>query len=317
MDELRNTAVTNPARAAGYRHYDYASSLKEFGEIIEMPLSGAWMLKRKIADTDFYDAIGCYPLFSCHDWKSVARDLRASGSNIVSFSAVVDPLGDYQDSDLEHCFNHTVRQFKAHYLVDLSAPLAQQLSRHHRRYIGVALKKLSVEVVDQPSDHLCEWNDLYRELVQRHDIKGISAFSDKAFALQLKVPGVRMFRARYEGNTVASSLWYVDGDVGYYHLSAANETGYRMRASYGLMWSALEYFEGQKLKLLNLGGGAGLKVDSDDGLARYKSGWSTHVKPAYFVGHVFDSAAYDALSADARASDQQYFPAYRFRDHVS
>ena len=66
---------------------------------------------------------------------------------------------------------------------------------------------------------------LYAHLTERHGITGIRAFSRAAFARQLAVPGLVMFRAAAAGETVGLHLWYVQDDVAYGHLGATSPRG--------------------------------------------------------------------------------------------
>jgi lipid II:glycine glycyltransferase (peptidoglycan interpeptide bridge formation enzyme) len=82
-----------------------------------------------------------------------------------------------------------------------------------------------------------------------------------------------MFRAMSQGKTVGAHLWYMQGEVAYSHLAASTEQGYRVMASYALYSCALGYFAG-KVRWLDLGGGAGVRSDDEDGLSRFKRGGS-------------------------------------------
>jgi hypothetical protein len=151
---------------------------------------------------------------------------------------------------------------------------------------------------------------LYRGLIERHRIRGIPAFSPTALARQLAVPGMTVWRARREGETVGATLWLQRGDVAYYHLGAYAEAGYRSRASFALFWSAIESFAAMGVRRLDLGGGAGAGATSDeDGLARFKRGWATARRPVYLCGRVLDPQTYRRLTESLPPTG--YFPAYR------
>lgn len=66
------------------------------------------------------------------------------------------------------------------------------------------------------------------------------------------------------------------------------------------------------LKRLNLGAGAGLSGDGTDGLSRFKKGWSTDVRLAYFCGRILQPGLYSELCRQNIAPETtKYFPAYR------
>jgi hypothetical protein len=294
----------------GYLHQDYAESLSEFGEPLRLPRSGGWLLKRMIDNTRT-DAMGTYPLFVCSDWKSLECDFAQVGGSIVSVILVTDPFGEYDETLLHDCFGDLVIPFKSHFINELACPPDKVISEHHARNAAVGLKQVVVERCEDPFSHLDDWVSLYSVLIRRHEISGIRAFSPSSFAKQLKTPGIVAFRAFRNLQTVGMILWYVQNGVAYYHLGAYTDEGYRLRASFALLLRALEYFAGAGLKYANLGAGAGLGRAADDGLSRFKRGWSTAVRTTYLCGRIFDREEYDRLVRARGVAATDYFPAYR------
>ena len=303
--------VKEDTTPTGYESLLYVQSLSEFGTPRELPKSGTWILKRRITGFPYQDAMGCYPLFACCDWSKLRDDLEDLNGEIISFSAVTDPFGDYDEIYLRHCFKDVVIPFKEHFIIELGRPMETFVCSHHRRYARKALGDIHVERCEDPTRFINEWVDLYAALIERHDIEGILAFSRSALAKQLRVPGIVVFRAVYEGATVSMLLWYVQGEVGYYHLGASSALGYELRASFALFWSAIEYFAANGLRWLSLGAGAGVRGDGTDGLSRFKRGWSTGTRTAYFCGRIFDQKQYLEIVRAKEIPETEYFPAYR------
>lgn len=291
----------------GYLSRLYSHSLAEFGEPIRLPVSQSSLLKRPILGTPFYDAMGCYPLFCCQDWSALPQDLGQLSTELISLTAVTDPLGAYTVADLEKCFNTRVLPFKRHWVVQGGKSPEAVASAHHRYYARKALQAVDVELTLHPKQYLDEWCQLYQNLCSRHHITGIQAFSPISFAQQLVIPGAIMFVARAQDQIVAAHIWYQQGTCVYSHLAAANELGYQLMAAYALHWQALDYFA-ERVECIHLGAGAGLAEDPQDGLTRFKKGWATDSRMAYLCGHVFDQERYQTLS---RHNQTAYFPAYR------
>jgi lipid II:glycine glycyltransferase (peptidoglycan interpeptide bridge formation enzyme) len=204
-----------------------------------------------------------------------------------------------------------VLPFKKHFVTELPQSPEQFLSSHHRRNARKALQHLNVEISENPSAHLDEWLSLYQNLIQRHAITDIRSFSRCSFEQQLKVPGIVLFRALRGQKTIGILLWYAQGDVAYYHLGAYDPAGYELNASFALFWTALEYFKSKNFQWLNLGAGTGLDDASEDGLTRFKRGWSNGTRTAYFCGRILDREAYAQLAQSTGNSSTNYFPAYR------
>jgi hypothetical protein len=295
----------------GYTHPQYAESLREFGIPRELPRCRGWILGRPIPGSPYRDAMGCYPLFSCQDWSKLHLDLdEIADDDLVSLTVVADPFGDYDETHLQRCFQDLVRPFKEHFVVDLRRPVSEFVSKHHRYYARWALKKVVVETCSDPAQFLDEWVKLYANLIKRHRLMGIKAFSRMAFARQLSIPGLIIFRALSQGSTVGAHLWYVQGEVAYSHLAAFSPLGYELMVSYATYWSAIEYFAG-RVRWLQLGAGAGVKRSCTDGLARFKRGWSTGTRTAYLCGRIFNPKRYSEIVTARGISETDYFPAYR------
>jgi hypothetical protein len=296
--------------STGYCHPRYAQSFAEFGRPRELPSCGGWLVERDIPRSTLRDAMGCYPLFDCSTWSAVPEDLARLGATLVSVSLVTSPFADVEDADLRRWFD-VVTPFKQHYVIDLGHGTGQPLSPQHRRTIRKALRSLHLETCPSPLEFLDEWCRLYSELALRHRISGIRAFSRAAFEKQLTVPGLVMFRAVADNQTVGLHLWYVNGDVAYGHLGATSARGYELSASYALYWRAIEHFR-DRVRWLDLGAGAGVEEsESPGGLLRFKAGWATGTRIVFLCGRVLQRAAYETLVAERVHGTTTYFPAYR------
>jgi len=302
--------MNTPACPTGYSHPLYAASLAGFGTPVPLPRSGGWILRRGVRGEDLGDATGCYPLFSCPNWPGLASDLEELGDDLVSLAVVADPFGEYDLAYLRRCFPDRVLPFKEHYVIDLASSALDSICRHHRRYIRASLGKVRVELCVPPEDQAETWCGLYQDFVAKRQVKGIRAFSPHAFSVQLRTPGIVMFRALAGDRVVGAHLWYAQGEVCHSHLTVCSDEGRRLRAAFALHWSAVEHFQG-RFKWLNLGGGAGIRPSRDDGLVRFKRGWSGMTRMAYFCGRILNRRKYEALVGARAGNDTDYFPGYR------
>jgi hypothetical protein len=285
----------------------YAGSLSEFGQPLKLSRSGGWLLRREIPGADAADATGCYPLFTCRNWSRLGEDIECL-ENLVSLVLVTDPFGGFELEDLGRHFDD-VRAFKPHYVIDLTVAPERIASRHHRYYARRALRELEIERQSRPAELLDEWTALYGVLVERKKLRGIQAFSRDAFATQLKLPGTVMLVAKLDGALVGADWYYVNGPVAYGHLAAFTPEGYRVNASYALQWRAIELLAELGVRWLDIGGAPGVAEQPDDGLRRFKKGWSTDTRPTYIATRVLDRRRYEELSRGVATNG--YFPAYR------
>ena len=293
----------------GYLSNQYAKSLNEFGEPIYMKHCGGWILKRRIPGSDYYDAMSLYPLFCCKRWENIQRDIDEISDSIVSLTLITNPFIDTKAN--EDVFSEKMATFKPHYVLDLTPKLSDSFSSHHSYYVRRSLKDISVEIVRDKTSFVEKWIRLYQYLVDRHNITGIQAFSERSFRQQMKVPGLYCFQAKNDlGDVVGAELWFKQGDRVYSHLSAYNAEGYDLSASYAIHGKALEYFKELGARWVDLGGGAGIDTDGTDGLSKFKKGWVNTEKDVHLCGVILNRGVYSKLSEDVGLTD--YFPKYRY-----
>lgn len=305
-----------------YRAAKYAESLAEFGAPLWLPHSRGWVLRREIPGSAGaqgavrHDATGCYPLFDCADWSALGRDLadlRAAG--LVSLTLVTEPLGLTGPERLPGWFPEVARPYKEHFVVDLALPADRVGSAHHRRHLRRFAGQGRVELCPRPEAEAEAWTRLYDHLIARHGITGLARFSRESFRHQLALPSAVLLRAvTHQGDLAGMQIWFAEGGRAWYHLGAYNELGYRLGgASAALTAAALDHFRGRGLRWADLGSGAGLAHDPDDGLTRHKRGWATGTRWAWLCGAVLDRAAYaEACRGRGVApADTAFFPAYR------
>jgi len=295
--------------ATGYASQQYADSLREFGDVLHLPRCGGSLLVSRVPRSELFDASGCYPLFACENWAAIHQDVDALADELVSVRLVTDPFANLNLEHLKAAFPDRCSEFKHHFVTDLSQALETTVSAHHQRNVRKALAALNVRESTGDTDLVPKWLPLYSTLVHRHGIRGIARFSPASFEMQTRVPGFISFSALDGDETCGMTWWYVTNGVAYYHLAAYSEHGYACRASYALFWTALKHFAAIGLRWASLGAGAGLR-SADSGLTRFKRGWSTQTRRAYFCGRIYQPTTYATLVAAASARSA-YFPAYR------
>jgi hypothetical protein len=302
-------AQTGRCDPAGYAHADYARSLSEFGDPLPLSRCDGWLLGRGIPDSEWRDAMGPYPLFFCEDWSQISSDLGDLAPDVVSVVLVADPFAATDVGQLGEAFDHVVR-FKEHYVIDLDQDPHVFVRASHRAQARRALRSVEVQVADRPWDLSGDWQRLFETLCRRHAITGIRAFSPRAFEKQLRIDGLVMFVASAGTEVVGLDLWYVDHEIAYGHLAAFSDLGYELGASYATKWTMLEHFKG-RVRWVDLMGTPGRSNTTGDGLAAFKSGWSTGTRPTYLCGRILNPELYDELTSRSGRESSDYFPAYR------
>ncbi len=288
---------------------EFASSCAHEGRSFELRRSGGWLIERPVpGDHDRRDAVSCYPLLLCADWRQLGSDLDELDA-VVSVTAVTDPMADVDVDALHAAFPDVLRPYKDHLVVDLTSYDRAQLSGHHRRNVARGLRECDVARVE-PASSADDWVALYAQLVARHEVTGRADLPEAALRAQLAAPGAMVWRAVASGELAGMVVWMQTGTHAYYHLGAYSPIGYASRAAYALFDVALGEMAVSATHAV-LGAGAGVNAtDADDGLLRFKRGWGVSERVAHIGGRIVDRAAYERLSTGHGAGGE-FFPAYR------
>lgn len=143
----------------GYASKAYARSFAEGAEIMLLAGCRGYLLLRPIAGSLYRDAAGCYPVFCCEAWRSLAGDLQKLPGDLVTLTLVTDPFCDLSRADLADTFD-IVHPLSDHYIIDLASH--QKPAHHHQRKIRQALRSGSrIVIEDEPAAFLQRWLGLY------------------------------------------------------------------------------------------------------------------------------------------------------------
>jgi hypothetical protein len=292
----------------GYLHPGYAESYVEAGEVRHLRRSGAWMLTRDIPGSERRDALVGHPLLVCRDWSALPGDLAetAALANVVTVSAVTDPLAPVREETLRESFPDLVRVGAQHFVADL---LTFWPSRDHRRAVRRAMDLVEIDIEDAPRARLDDWERIggFVGPVGPADPR----LSREALTRQLGLPGCVGITALDEDGPVAMAIAYVSGEGAHIHALASSERGDELGAPYAVVQAAVEDMVGRGLRLLDLGSANATDAPAAEELSRFMSGWTELTRPSYLCGRIADRIAYDALAADAGSTGSASFPAYR------
>jgi lipid II:glycine glycyltransferase (peptidoglycan interpeptide bridge formation enzyme) len=291
----------------GYQHAKYANSLSMFGKPQELSDSQGWILIREISGSGEKDAMGCYPLFSCPRPEGLLEDVRSLDENLVSLTLVTDPIVDYPLDLLRECFPDRMIPFREHYVIDRHIPREESVKKNHRYHARKALSQLEIDVVENSESFLDEWTDLHSNLISRHKITGIQAFSKESFRQQFNTPGVIVIAARHEQKAVAAMIFCIQDGAVQAHVLGCTDQGYALSALYGIIWKTYDVFD-DDVRWCNL---MGVPGSGNENIRRFKAGWTDITKTAYLCGKIINETKYRQLAAPHQQNGSKYFPLYR------
>ena len=294
----------------GYASAAYAASFEHSQEVIELPRSQVYLVKRPLHGGRF-DLAGLYPLTMCDNWSALdddVADLRERGA--VSIVLVACPFSAPEARTA--LSGWTVSEhFKTHVIVRLDEDWSALRPKRVRDDARRSFRLQTIEVEPNPRDQAAVVWALYQHSIARHHIPESQQLSERAIASQLDVDGVILVVARAEGELVGAMVSYDMGEHAFLHFTAQSARGYELFTSYGLIHRSLEELQRRGCLRVSLGGSAGLRDDASDSLYRFKGRWSPHREKSLLCGNILDQAEYDSLVDCATPTHPTYFPRYR------
>lgn len=275
-----------------------------------MPAWNAYVLRRKIiigSAVVGYDAIGIYPI----EILSPSADVKSGlsflwGQGLVSVILILDDFHRPSMDVLTNSFS-VCRKFKNHYIFDPhQRPVTYD--KHHRYELRQAHKAVRTQVISL-AEHMNDWLSLYASLSSRHNLSGSHIFPIEHLNALSQMDNVVAFGAFIDNQLVSCHIWVEYEGYAHSHLAASNDQGYASRAAYALNDFALHYFKDHTI--VNFGGGAGIN-DENNGLSKFKKGFSNKEVDALICGKILDQKRYDELIVlNGVSAKTNFFPAYR------
>jgi hypothetical protein len=273
-------------------------------DLIGLP-SQNFILKKAIANTDFFDACSCYPVYPITDQDMLGKDIEfLYAQDIVSWVFVSDVFFSNNDK-LAKVLDH-FKPFKTHYLYNFSNRTVTY-SNHHRRKVKKSQQFCNVQVI-RLRDYLEEWFKLYQHLTVKHNVNPKAAFPFSYFEALAAMDDFITIGAFENEQLTSAHIWLQYNGYVYAHLAASNDRGYATSAAYAIYDFALHYFNQNGAKIINLGGAAGTE-NNFSGLSFVKKGFSNQEATAYICGKILQPEQYQQLTKQLPA--HHFFPAYR------
>ncbi len=189
--------------------------------------------------------------------------------------------------------------------------IVADLRKDHRKGIDRLIKRGFTSVLDDWS-HYPRFIELYYDTMARVGADSSYFFPPAYFAAIATALEGRVHLNTIlspDGAVAAGGLYFRQGDLLQYHLSASNPEMYALSPSKLSIRSMMSWGKATGATMLHLGGGVGTK---EDALFWFKLGFSKLHLSFRTLGIIADRPAYDAV-VRARGADrvEAYFPAYR------
>ena len=285
----------------------YAQTLFHIGRPVAVPEWGCNVVARPIPGGG-EDLAGCYPIAVLNadaDLRGGLARLRAEG--FVSVTLTLDDFHRPSIEELQNTFD-VVRPFKTHFVHQ--GPIENyRPGRNHRHKINRSRRSVITKPIDL-SQYVAAWASLYHDVINKHSLSGMHAFTLASFEMLAQIPGLETIGGFVGNELVSCNTWVTHNGRVHSHLVASNALGYELRAAYAVSDASVTYF--RNAEIVNFGGGAGVEDNAEDGLAQFKRGFGNAQARSYICGAILDRSNYARLTtARNRLLPTDYFPAYR------
>ncbi len=162
--------------------------------------------------------------------------------------------------------------------------------RNYRKAVNAGLKYVSLPDCDQIVE-------IYRQAMQRIGADTYYYFTDRYFSALNDLPSAsRFFAGIYdsEGKMVAGGIFLQDKTAAHYHLGASVAEARELQPDAFMLFEAARHAAAGGKMVLHLGGG--LSLADDDGLFRFKSGFSENRHNFYIARKIHRPDRYDEFS---------------------
>jgi lipid II:glycine glycyltransferase (peptidoglycan interpeptide bridge formation enzyme) len=201
------------------------------------------------------------------------------------------------------------------------AALWQGVCRGHRSSINKARRNgVTIEARKIDDESLSEFETLYNETMERNQADPLWwHFPSSYFKNYVNCLGeekILLFNAQYKGEIIASYLILHEFQTAYYHFGGSRELDFNLRANNLLIYEIALWAKKRGYRWFHLGGG----IQPDDGVFRFKSGFSKSQALLFSCGRIHDQNRYTQLCSIKESWDlsrnippqqSSFFPAYR------
>lgn len=222
---------------------------------------------------------------------------------------------NYKDVDESYNVIYS-RQTVGTNLRDFDDPVQKEFAKSLRRDNRKATEKgVTVSIHESPKN-LNVFRKLYEETMDRNHADAMYYFPDDYYRLletELN-PYILEIQLNYEGEIIASEMYFTAGDVLHAHLLGSNDKMLELAAGGLLEAAAANWGKEHGYRFIHHGGGR--TSDPEDPLFRYKKKFGKNTEFEFYVGKkIWNQNVYDALVEkrlkQGIIEDDGFFPRYR------
>lgn len=173
--------------------------------------------------------------------------------------------------------------------VDLSLSKEERWKNYSSNTRNI-LRKCEKELILIKSSTQDIFIELYEKTMNKHNADNFYYFSKKYFAKLLENKHIELYNVIKNGKVISSAFFMFSEEFGHYHLSANDYEMRQYNANYFILDQIFELAKEKNKKYFILGGGT--TSQKEDSLLKFKQKFSSHTKPFYISGKIFNHEVY-------------------------
>ena len=292
----------------GLHQSGFASAL---GEAYRLEHANGWVLKRQIRDDGLFDLRSPYPNFAETDFTKINLDLKSliKEKKAVALTIRSDSLSESNVLTTKANWDW-FKEFKTHYITDLSGDWRSSAARNALRYEKRARQTFEYEVTTTPLAFAKDLHDLNRIILQRTQGPTQSQLNIETLKQQIGLAGAVLIKASNGSGLQALGLFMQSKNRAYAYLLGSTNEARDDYVIYGLYGFALDLFS-NRVTYVDFGGAPGMYDNFDHPVAKFKRLWTNKMAKSYICGKIIRKDIYGQLTDDAPIEHADYFPGYR------
>lgn len=190
--------------------------------------------------------------------------------------------------------------------------LSENIMASYNAKVRNSVKRANKKVQIQESENIDKFIELYNTTMEKNDATDFYFFEKKYYINLLKNNQIRLYEVLYQGKAIAMGFFMFSSDIAHYHLSANSDISYKLNSNYALLDTMFHKAQELDIKYFLLGGGTTIR--EDDPLLKFKTKFSSKLKPFYISGKIYNKEVYtkyNKIWEEQANEDIKYFLKYR------
>lgn len=201
-------------------------------------------------------------------------------------------------------------------LKDYEDPVQAEFSKSARREVRKAESTGVTYTINLHPDNLDKFRELYEETMDRNKANSMYYFSDEYYKILTTTlkDGVLEIQLQMDGETVASEIYFIAGNIMHAHLLGSNQK--LLDIGGGVFIEAVAAKWGRENGYAYIHHGGGRTSAEDDPLYMYKRKFGKNTEFDFYTGkRIWNQTVYDQMlelrRAEGEIENPNFFPEYR------